>query len=349
MKLGFVTLAAVLAGLPAQAEEPLTLSFSGTVAGGWLDFQSISSSGDGYGYDGAVVQLKADAAADYAITETLSVGLAGRLSAREGTQARYDGINLAFGQLPGEFGTFDLDLAAYLSAGPLVLYYGDVESSFSFATLDIGSDRSPISADGAILMNIGGGMGTAGRPLSDTSALDPRYYTSRTTRADLRLGEFTASVSRSSNDRGDAESAGLRWTTDLGDVKLAIGAGFERGPPTGFPQVDYRSFGGSVQFKGFTFVISDVRQLRKLGLPDYDLHYRGYSASYDFGAIVVGASRARQDSPMGFPSVFVGEAKAYWLGWDINETSSLDFEMSESDYQTGNDVDAMSLVYSYRF
>jgi hypothetical protein len=349
MKRNILALTSVFLGLPVYADEPLTLTFSGSLAGGWLDLESISPGGDGYGYDSAVLQLQANISANYEINESLSVGLASRLNAREGTQARYDGINLGFGGPPGRFGSFELDLAAYLSAGPFVLSYGNVESAFSFATLEVGSERSPINSDGAVLMNIGGGLGTAGLALSETSPLDPRFYTSRTTRADIQLGELTLSVSTSRNERGLAESAGLKWSKDLGDLKLTLGAGYERGPPSSRPDVDFRSLSASLQYKGFEIVANEIRQLRQSGFPDYDLQYRGYSVSYDFGAVVIGASRAKQVSPLGFGSVFVGVAKGYWLGWDVNEVSSLEFEMSESDYRTGNDVNSMSLAYSYRF
>lgn len=342
-------LTTVLAGLPAFADEPLTLDFSGSVAGGWLDLRSVSVTGDGYGYNGPVLQFSANVSADYAISETFSLGLSGRIRGREGTQARYDGINLGAGTQTGRFDTFDVDLAAYVSAGPLVLSYGDVESSFNFATLDVASDRSPISGDSAVLLNIGSGLGFAGRPLSDTSSVDPRYYTSRTARGDLTVGDFALSLSTSRNERGRADSAGVKWSKELGDLTLTIGAGYERGPRSSIPTLDYRSLSAFVQYKGFGLLINDIQQIRKAGFLDYEIDYRGYAISYDFGRVVVGAARAEQTSPLNYPSVFLGEAESYWLGWDINDMSSLDFEMSKSDYRTGNDVESMSLVYSYRF
>ncbi|MBL9049198.1 MAG: hypothetical protein JNK19_03705 [Tabrizicola sp.] len=325
---------------PAYAQDPLTFSFGGTVAGGWLDLESISSSGDGYGYDAPVLQLEGRFSADYAVSEDLSAGLIGRISAREGTQARYDAINISFGPQPGRFDKFEIDLATYLSAGPLVLSYGDMESSFSLATLEVDAGNSPIPAGGAVHMNIGGGLGTEGIPLSDTSALDPRFYTSRTTRADLAYGDFLLSISTSLNERGRAKSVGLKWDRDFGEFGVTVGLGYEQGPSR-----DYRSASAALEYQGFRFVVNEIRQVASF---DYNLVYRGYSASYDFGQLDLGIAKARQ-APKGFFSVFEGDAKAFWVGWEFDESSRVDFEMSEGDYQSGNDVKSMSLAYSYQF
>jgi len=330
-------------GTPLLADEPLTLDFGGTVAGGWLDLRSATFRG--YGYNGPVLAFEGHASADYAVSETVSLGLIGRVTAREGNQPRYDAINLGFGQQPGKFGKFELDLAAYVSAGPLVLSYGDMESSFSLATLEIESGRSPIPAGGAVLMNLGGGLGTSGIPLSDTSSVEPRFYDSRTTRADLTLGDFVFTVSVSKNERGKAESVGVKWDRDFGDFGVALGYGYEDGPTR-----NYRSTSAAFRFKGFKLVANSIHQvpdsLGGVGR-DYDLEYRGYSASYDFGRFDLGLARAKQIPT--FFSVFTGEAKALWVGWDINESSRLDFETSQSDYQSGQDVDTASLTYSFKF
>lgn len=340
MKLSGAFLLVLGFGTPVLADEPVTLSFDGTVAGGWLDLRSVTSRG--YGYNGPVIAFEGNASADYAVSDTLSLGVIGRVTAREGSQARYDGINLIFGPTPGKFGTFDLELAAYVSAGPLLLSYGDMESSFSLATLEIESGRSPISGAGAVLMNLGGGLGTAGIPLSDTSSVEPRFYDSRTTRADLTLGDFVFSTSVSRNERGKAESAGVKWDRDFGDFGFALGYAYEDGPSR-----NYRSTSAAFRFKGFKLVANSIRQVPDFGSIDYDLEYRGYSASYDFGRVDLGLARAKQIPT--FFSVFTGEAKAFWIGWDINDSSRLDFETSQSDYQSGQDVDTASVTYSYRF
>jgi len=340
MKLSAALLSMLGFGTPILADEPLTLSFDGTVAGGWLDLRSATFSG--YGYNGPVLAFEGNASADYAVSETISLGLIGRVTAREGSQARYDGINLMFGQQPGKFGKFELDLAAYVSVGPLLLTYGDMESSFSLATLEIESGASPIPAGGAVLMNLGGGLGTSGIPLSDTSSVEPRFYDSRTTRADLTLGDFVFTVSVSKNERGKADSAGVKWDRDFGEFGVALGYAYEDGPSR-----NYRSTSAAFRFKGFKLVANSIHQVPDFGSIDYDLEYRGYSASYDFGRFDLGLARAKQIPT--FFSVFTGEAKAFWIGWDINESSRLDFETSQSDYQSGQDVDTASLTYSYRF
>lgn len=327
-------------GMPVLADEPLTLSFDGTVAGGWLDLRSATFRG--YGYNGAVLALEGNASADYAVSETVSLGLIGRVTAREGMQHRYDAINLAFGPQPGKFGTFEMELAAYVSVGPVVLSYGDMESSFSLATIEVESGRSPIPAGGAVLMNLGGGLGTAGIPLSDTSLVEPRFYDSRTVRADLTLGDFVFTASVSRNERGKAESYGVQWDRDFGDFGVTLGYGYEDGPTR-----NYRSTSAAFRFKGFKIVANSIRQARDFGSIDYDLEYRGQSISYDFGRIDVGLARAKQ-IPALF-SVFTGEAKALWIGFDIGESSRIDFETSQSDYQSGHDVETASLTYSYKF
>ena len=340
MKFSGAILSILGLGSPLLADEPVTFSFDGTVAGGWLDLRSVTF--QGYGYNGPVLAFEGNASADYAVSETLSLGLIGRVTAREGAQERYDGIDLLFGQQPGKFGKFGLDLAAYVSAGPLLLTYGDMESSFSMATLEIESGGSPIPGGGAVLMNLGGGLGTSGIPLSDASPLEPRFYESRTTRADLTLGDFVFTASVSKNERGKAESAGVKWDRDFGDFGIALGYAYEDGPTR-----NYRSTSAAFRFKGFKLVANSIRQVPDFGSIDYNLEYRGYSASYDFGRIDLGLARAKQTPT--FFSVFTGEAKAFWIGWDINESSRLDFETSQSDYQSGQDVDTASLTYSYRF
>lgn len=342
MKLLGALLSILGLGPPVLADEPITLSFDGTVATGWLDLRSVTSRG--YGYNGPVLAFVGNASADFAASDTLSAGLIGKVTAREGAQARYDAINLGSGQ-PGRFDTFEMELAGYISAGPLVLSYGSMESSFSMATLEIESGRSPIPAGDAVLMNLGGGLGTSGIPLSDTSSIEPRFYDSRTTRADLILGDFVFSASVSRNERGKAESAGVKWDRDFGDFGIGLGYGYEDGPTRNF-----RSTSATLRFKGLKLVANSIRQVPDTyaGVNrDYDLEYRGYSASYDFGQFDVGIARAEQIPTFG--SVFTGEAKAFWVGWDINESSRLDFETSQSSYQSGQDVDTASLTFSYRF
>lgn len=343
MKLSDAVFLALGLGTPVLADEPLTLSFDGTVAGGWLDLRSVTTRG--YGYNGAVLAVQGNASADYAVSETVSLGLIGRVTAREGTQNRYDAINLVFGPQPGKFGTFETELAAYVSVGPVVLSYGDMESSFSLATIEVESGRSPIPAGGAVLMNLGGGLGTSGIPLSDTSSVEPQFYDSRTARADLTLGDFVFTASVSRNERGKAESYGVQWDRDFGDFGVTLGYGYEDGPTR-----NYRSTSAAFRFKGFRLVANSIRQVpdSRSGVSiDYDLEYSGYSASYDFGRLDVGFARAKQEPT--FRSVFTGEAKALWVGFDINESSRIDFETSQSDYQSGQDVDTASLTYSYRF
>lgn len=340
MKLSDAVFLVMGLGTPVLADEPLTFSFDGTVAGGWLDLRSVTTRG--YGYNGAVLAIQGNASADYAVSETVSLGLIGRVTAREGTQHRYDAINLVFGPQPGKFGTFETELAAYVSVGPVVLSYGDMESSFSLATIEVESGRSPIPAGGAVLMNLGSGLGTSGIPLSDTSSVEPQFYDSRTARADLTLGDFVFTASVSRNERGKAESYGVQWDRDFGDFGVTLGYGYEDGPTR-----NYRSTSAAFRFKGFRLVANSIRQAPDFGSIDYDLEYRGQSISYDFGRIDVGLARAKQ-IPARF-SVFTGEAKALWIGFDISESSRIDFETSQSDYQSGQDVETASLTYSYRF
>ena len=58
MKLSGAFLLVLGFGTPVLADEPVTLSFDGTVAGGWLDLRSVTSRG--YGYNGPVIVIRAD-------------------------------------------------------------------------------------------------------------------------------------------------------------------------------------------------------------------------------------------------------------------------------------------------
>ena len=134
----------------------------------------------------------------------------------------------------------------------------------------------------------------------------------------------------------------MQWDRDFGDFGVTLGYGYEDGPTR-----NYRSTSAAFRFKGFKIVANSIRQARDFGSIDYDLEYRGQSISYDFGRIDVGLARAKQ-IPALF-SVFTGEAKALWIGFDIGESSRIDFETSQSDYQSGHDVETASLTYSYKF
>lgn len=339
----FKIICLVAAGTPLQAQDPLTFSYSGTLAGGWLDMQSITPSGDGYAYDDPVLRLEARFSADYAVSDTFSLGAIGRLYARKGAEEDFEGISLSPFASPGTFDDQGLDLAAYVSAGPVTLSYGDIESAFSFATLPVESGNSPIAVGNPVLLNIGGGLGSDGTPRSDTTPGAPEYLESRVTRADVALGGFVISASSAKSDRGEARSAGLRWSQEFGDVTVTAGLGYENGP-----RFDYRSAGLVLQYRDFKVTANAIRQF---GTFDYNILYRGYSASYDFGRLDVGLAIADQEQTytLGPTSVFLGKAKAAWVGWEITDASRLDFEFGISDYRSGSDVKTASLAYSYRF
>jgi hypothetical protein len=346
MRLLYCTMVALVFGMPSQADDALSFEFSGKASVGWLDFLSVSGTGRGHSYNSAVAQVEAGMSVDYAISDTLSVGLVGNATARKGGRSDYEGINLGFGAVPGEFDDFSLDLAAYLSAGPLVLSYGEMESSFGFATIEIGNGNSQIKAGGAVRLNIGGGAGIQGVPLSDTSPSAPTLFDYKTVRADLGIADFVFSVSASESSRDDAKSAGLRWSRELSDVTVTAGLGYEDGTTR-----DFRSASLAVQYGGLALVANAVRQDVASGSIDNNILYRGYSVSYDFGGLEFGVAMADQAQTYttGPVSVFTGDAQAFWISWEIDERSQVDFEMSRSDYLSGADVEATSLAYSLDF
>lgn len=340
------------------AADPLTFSFEGKVGAGWLDTQGLSSGGiggpGGYSYNGLVGIVDGTFSANYALSETLSTGAVGRLVARNGAPSRYARLDNESISPGVRFDDVSVDFAAYFEAGPVLLTYGEMESSFGLSTFSVAGGKSILTADGAVLMNVGAGRGLldyqGGSPTFNNVPKDVEYQTAR---VDVRLGDFVISRSNSITGRGDADSWGATWSKDLGELSIDVGLGFENSTSkSSGAQIDFRSKSASLEFRGFKFTVTNIHASTSSCCSD--ISYIGKSVSYEFGPLDLGVAVADQTNPIsviGPPpqDELEGEARAFWVGWDINEASRLDFEYSKSDFKRGVDVESLSVAFSHKF
>jgi hypothetical protein len=320
----------------AFAQDALTYDFGGRVGIGWLNQETVDPDGRGFTYDGLVVALNATGSLEFGIADDFSVGAIARLSLEKGEHSTYDRWDSSSGpaRMGHEFGTSEVDLAAYVTAHQLTVSYGDMETAFDHATLEVQHGNSVIDGGNALWMNIGDAAGSLGlRNNVDTGQWRPDF---KTLRADIAVGEFTfsASTSKAATLFGTtikAEAAGLVWQRQDEQGSIRVGAGWDHGPEDRFSSLSV-----GLQRGGFDFVLSRIHRDPLDNRPGtraaYDTTFTGMSLSYDFGGYSLGFARSEQYvNPRG-DQVYAGKAHAVWASWITPNNVSVNFELSKNDY-----------------
>jgi hypothetical protein len=348
-----------IATTAAQAQDALTYSFEGRVGLGYLSHTAANPDGFGYGYDGAVFQAEGTGKIEFLLIEDIRIGAIARLSLQKGIESNYDRL-LGTRYTPGggdEFGGTNFDLAIYAALPSVTLSYGKMETAFDFATLEVRNGGSILDGGNAVWMNIGDGSGSTGYrgEVSEGPGIAQDFYTLR---ADVSLGDFTLSASKSSQTASigasaKVESAGVIWSHDFDGMALIVGAGYDKGP-----QDRFNSLSVGVTAEGLNLVLSRI-QRKPLTGPSigssgaFDTTYFGTSISYDFGALTVGIAQSRQESPPGVlvNRAYNGKARAIWASWEVRENITIDAEWSQSDYfyERADDNKKASLAVSLDF
>jgi hypothetical protein len=346
--------ATTVAATSALCQDNLTVQFDGRAGSGRLSQETIDAFGRGFDYGGSVFRLEGIGRLEFAASENFRIGAVARLMFQKGQDPNYGRlIDFAPRGQAHEFDANELDLAAYVAASGVTLSYGEMESAFDFATLEIPQGNSIIDGGNAAWLNLGSAEGSLGYSGAvDTGQWNPDF---RTLRGDVSLGEFlfSASTSRGTSFFGQplkVDAAGIVWQREGEQGSVRIGAGWDRGP-----EFDFRSFSFGLRVEGLNFVVSKIHRdplVISSGITAaYDTTFTGFSLSYDFGDWTVGLARSSQKvNPRG-DQVFAGKAKALWVSWDARENVSVDFELSESDYrvQSGRDTHKASLAVALEF
>ena len=345
----------------AHAEDAVTFSLQGEIGLGWLDDQTVQPlSGGGRSFEGFVLFSNAIAGIDVAVSENLSFGAVGRVTLRKGQQSNYDSLSSrgVAANRGTEFNDSDLDLAVYLSAAPVVVSYGEMDTAFDLATLELTNGRSSLDGGNALWMNIGDASGSIGarNDFGTGPAHDGGF---KTLRADFTVGDMTLSFSQSRGRSGygslsDVKAAGFLWESDFEGGQISFGAGYDRGPDDKFNSLSF-----ALEFEGLKFELSRIHRspilVRDSTQRSYDIGYSGMAVSYDFGDLTLGAASAEQQL-LGLvlresDRVFPGNARAIWASWEASERVKFDFEWSENDYRisTARDTSKASIAVSLSF
>jgi hypothetical protein len=345
----FSALAVIGMSFAAGAQDRLTYDFEGRIGLGWLDSETVDGRPAGFRYQGYVLRAEGNGRLDVPFGDRFHFGVVARASLKRGQQTNYDkvspvGISVNSG---AKFDDADVDLAFYVAAQAVTFSYGEMETAFDFATLEIEHGGSILDGGSAVWLNIGDGAGSLAYRNQPGSAGPSERTDYATLRADVELGDFRLSASTSSatsitsflDAPTSVESVGLMWQREVKDGSIFVGGGHERGPVDTFDSV-------SLGFKidGVNFVVSRIHRTPLVltgdprGVPAaYDTTFFGSSISYDFGRYTLGVAIANQGiNPLGDP-VFEGQARALWGSWQVTQSVSAHFEVSESNYPYGGD------------
>lgn len=336
---------AVPAASGVHAQEALSYGFEGRVGLGYLSQTTADTLDDGFQYKGLVLRAEGIGQIEFEPMDALRLGALARVSWQMGAGSHYDLLdegNISSGG-GSKFGGADLDLALYAALPMVTLSYGEMESAFDFATLEIGQGGSILDGGNAVWMNIGDATGSAGdRGAAIASPGPVAGIDHRSLRADVTLGDFTLSASESKGElgaaatNGTAEAAGLIWKHDFSGTEVFLGAGYDRGPNDKF-----RSVSLGVTARGLNLVLNRIHRtplvINNSDTAAFDITYCGRSLSYDFGALTLGIAQGRQEAMPFAPTLFEGKARAIWASWEARENVSVDAEFSENTYPGGGD------------
>jgi hypothetical protein len=352
----FSALAVIGISLAAGAQDRLTYNFDGRIGVGWLDTETVDGQPAGFRYRGSVIRTEGHGQLDFAVADGFHLGAAARISIQKGQSGNYDTVS-SEGDSVNTGAKFDdesIDLAVYVSAQPITISYGKMETAFDFATMEIEHGGSILDGGNAVWLNLGSGEGSLGfrGGLRDGPEEGPDY---KTVRADLNLGDFTvsASSSRATSVFGTSlsvESAGAIWRREIEGGTVFVGAGTERGPDDRFHSASL-----GFEFEKVKVVFSRIHR-KPLDVSDrtlaaYDTTFFGSSLSYDFGRVAFGVAIAHQDiNPKG-ANVFAGQARALWASWDLRSNVTTHFEISDSEYiySGGDDTEKASFSVALEF
>lgn len=338
--MGIFTVAGLIAS-SAAAQDALSYSLDGRIGLGYLNEKTAEPSAEGFQYKGPVAIAELVGRAEFQVTEDLRFGALARVFHQRGTDSTYDLI-ISPGEIRGggaKFGGTELDSAVYAGIANVTLSYGNMETAFDLATLEIEQGHSLLDGGNAVWMNIGDGAGSTG-PRGAPSASGPLTGPDvRTLRLDLQVGEVSFSASRSKGKSNDGpeiqiDAAGAVWRHEIEAVTLFAGAGYDKGP-------DYRfnAFSFGLTSGGLNVVFNRIHRTQFVLSPtmggSYDTSYEGFSLSYDFGDVTLGTAHASQTSKG--DGVFDGTAQAVFASWQAREDLAVDFEFSESDYKGSGD------------
>ncbi|KAF0115208.1 MAG: hypothetical protein FD150_1116 [Rhodobacteraceae bacterium] len=342
-------------GSAAMAQDAVTYSYDGRIGFGYLSERTVGIGGFGFQYKGPVLRADATGRIEFEVLDPLRLGAIARVRWQLGNSSNYDRVRPG-GVIAGgssEFGGTEVDVAVYAGTPMITLSYGDMESAFDLATREVGQGGSLIDGGNAVWMSIGDGAGSAGYrgELGSGPGQAPNF---RTLRADITLGDFTLSASKSEatgnfGSAYDSEAAGLTWSRDFGDAAVFAGAGYDKGRDDRFNSL---SLGAT--YNGVNIILSRIHRtplvIRNAEQAAYEITYIGQSISYDFGPVEVGLARSKQTSPVSTVNLFKGDGRAIWASWDAGENVSVDVEWSESDYSGGGeDTRKASLAVAMSF
>lgn len=327
-------------GSPTAAQDMLSYGFDGRIGVGYLSQTTADRRSNGFQYEGPVLSAEGIGRIELQPTEELSFGATARVSWQKRSQTNYD---LLTGGVVGpgggsDFGKTELDVAVYAALSVVTVSYGEMETAFDFATLEVGQGSSILDGGDAVWMNLGDGSGSeADRGARIASPGPARRVDFRTARVDVSLGDFTLSASKSkpASGFGDGfEAAGLVWNHDFAGTEVFLGAGYDRGASDKF-----KSFSLGVTSGGLNVVLSRIQRtplvIRSFDDAAFDIRYSGESVSYDFGALTLGIARSRQ-APLA-QSLFQGTGQAVWASWEARENVTVDVEWSKNEYLGGGD------------
>lgn len=332
-------------GSSVMAQDALTYSFDGRAGLGYL---SQTTEGDsGFQFRGLVLRTEGTGRLELEPLQGLRFGAIARFSWQKGEQSVYQPLR-PFVRASRDFDRTDLDLAVYAALPVVTLSYGEMETAFDYATLEVGNGSSILDGGNALWMNLGDGAGSTGYRGELFGYGPPPTQDFRTLRADVTLGEFTASVSQSKADgsTNESEAAGLVWRGDISDVTLFAGAGYDDGPLDKF-----KSFSLGATVEGLSLIVNKIKRdpKRRPDRREYETDYTGYSFAYETGALTVGFANSRQKSPLGSSGLFDGNAQAIWASWKTRENVTVNVELSENDYNSGESTRKAAIAVEMDF
>ena len=353
--LGIVAVAGLIGGA-AEAQDALSYSFEGRAGLGYLSQRTESGNETGFAYEAPVLAVEGTGRIEFQPTDLLRFGALARVQWQKGRESNYDRLTPVgpFEGAGAKFGGTELDMAVYAAVSVVTLSYGDMETAFDRATREIAQGDSILDGGNAVWLNIGDGAGSGGfrDGLSSGPGKGPDL---RTLRADVQLGDFTLSASRSNGQptfgpeiRVDA--AGLTWEHEFDGATLFAGIGYDKGPLDRF-----RSFSLGATAAGFNLILGRIHReplvVNSGFTAAYDTTFRGASLSYDFGDFTLGMAKSSQDIRPFADAVFEGKARAIFASWQARDNVSVDFEYSKSEYRvvSGDDTRKASIAVALEF
>jgi hypothetical protein len=333
------------AGSAVTAQDALTYSFDGRVGLGYL---SQTTEGDsGFQFHGLVLRTEGTGRLELEPLEGFRIGAIARVSSQKGEQSYYQPLR-PFVPARREFDGTDLDLAVYAALPVVTLSYGEMETAFDYATLEVGNGSSILDGGNALWMNLGDAAGSTGYRGELFGYGPPMTQDYRTLRAEVTIGEFTASVSQSKADGSTSESqaTGLVWRGEIADVTLFAGVGYDDGSLD-----EFKSFSLGATVEGLSLIVNKIKRdpKRIIDRREYETDYTGYSLAYESGALTVGFASSRQSSPQGSSRLFDGNAQAIWASWKARENATVSVELSENDYSSGESTRKASIAVEMDF